>query len=188
MERVQSVLEPQPGPCLRKRPRREALQLRLADFPAVQRQMAQLKAHLQEPLSETRQTEPLANITVQATQRRLLSTYIYAYTVYACMLQWYIYTHVPCSFLGILAQQTACRRYYWTRPYSSVQCRSVETISQIHGGYRVSVLYIMCALLYPYFGLVGRTRLCCRNSFLLLPIFFARPKLSEIRGRLFRYY
>ena len=77
MERVQSVLEPQPGPCLRKRPRREALQLRLADFPAVQRQMAQLKAHLQEPLSETRQTEPLANITVQATQRRLLSTYIY---------------------------------------------------------------------------------------------------------------
>eukprot|EP00731_Ephydatia_muelleri_P033649 Em0034g31a len=35
--------------------------------------MAQLKAHLQEPLSETRQTEPLANITVQATQRRLLT-------------------------------------------------------------------------------------------------------------------
>ncbi|KAL5459782.1 hypothetical protein EMCRGX_G033155 [Ephydatia muelleri] len=76
MERVQSVLEPQPGPCLRKRPRREALQLRLADFPAVQRQMAQLKAHLQEPLSETRQTEPLANITVQATQRRLLMKWL----------------------------------------------------------------------------------------------------------------
>ena len=77
-------LAPPAADPVRKRPRREALQLRLADFPATQRQMTLLKAFLQEPLSETRRTEPLSNITVQATQRRLLSKSVDIYIFIAC--------------------------------------------------------------------------------------------------------
>ena len=82
---------------LPKRPRnREILQLRASDLTQnLTTQIAGLRHYLTEPLSATRKTDPLSKITLQATERRLLSTvkslyiyinYIYIYTImHACM-------------------------------------------------------------------------------------------------------
>ena len=68
---------------LPKRPRnREILQLPASEFSQnLTTQIAGLRHYLTEPLSATRKTDPLSRITLQATERRLLSTvkslYIY---------------------------------------------------------------------------------------------------------------
>ena len=50
------------------------LQLRANDFPTFAGELIELKRYLSEPLSTRRRGDPLAQSTVQATERRLLST------------------------------------------------------------------------------------------------------------------
>ena len=127
-----------------KRPRnREVLQLPASDFPpALITQLTGLRRYLTEPLSATRKTDPLSQITLQATERRLLSTVIQNVIYHACTLK----TNIHALF--------ACRL---PRLYAHIKPRRVsgldavrrsgdaQNLSAIHGG-----IYIIIIIIYIY--------------------------------------